>query len=142
VRFEGGQITQLYSDDRGEFMISGPEEWWSAVFRARIDPFLATQQDKLKLKRGELAQLARWYKPFERAFRLANRIDSVGFSAVELLDQGEKEHPNKTAIIDRTEELNFSILTRGACSSSHLHSEGIKQAERVGVLYQTARQFR
>jgi hypothetical protein len=68
VRFEGGQITQLYSDDRGEFMISGPEEWWSAVFRARIDPFLATQQDKLKLKRGELAQLARWYKPFERAF--------------------------------------------------------------------------
>ncbi|HEX6174368.1 MAG TPA: class II aldolase/adducin family protein [Candidatus Binatia bacterium] len=70
VRFECGQITQLDSDDRGEFMISGPEEWWSAVFQARIDPFLATQQGKLKLKRGELAQLARWYKPFERAFSL------------------------------------------------------------------------
>ena len=70
VRFEYGQITQLDSDDRGEFMISGPEEWWSAVFQARIDPFLATQQGKLKLKRGELAQLARWYKPFERAFSL------------------------------------------------------------------------
>jgi putative sterol carrier protein len=53
-----GEITQLYSDDRGEFMISGPEEWWSAVFRARINPFLATQQGKLKLKRGELAARA------------------------------------------------------------------------------------
>ena len=70
VRFERGQITQLDSDDHGEFMISGPEEWWSAVFRARIDPFLATQQGKLKLKRGELVQFARWYKPFARAFSL------------------------------------------------------------------------
>lgn len=70
VRFECGHITQLDSGDHGEFIISGPEEWWSAVFRARIDPFLATQQGKLKLQRGELAQLARWYKPFERAFSL------------------------------------------------------------------------
>jgi L-fuculose-phosphate aldolase len=74
VRFDCGQITQLNSDDHGEFMISGSEEWWSAVFRARIDPFLATQQGKLKLKRGELAQLARWYKPFERAFSLWQTI--------------------------------------------------------------------
>jgi hypothetical protein len=55
-------------------MISGSEEWWSAVFRARIDPFLATQQGKLKLKRGELSQLACWYKPFERAFSLWQTI--------------------------------------------------------------------
>jgi L-fuculose-phosphate aldolase len=74
VRFDCGQITQLDSGDDGEFMISGPEEWWSAVFRARIDPFLATQQGKLKLKRGELAQLARWYKPFQRAFSLWQTI--------------------------------------------------------------------
>jgi L-fuculose-phosphate aldolase len=70
VRFACGQITQLDSGDHGEFMISGPEEWWNAVFRGRIDPFLATQQGKLELKRGDLAQLARWYKPFERAFSL------------------------------------------------------------------------
>ena len=74
VRFECGQITQLNSGDNGEFMISGPEKWWNAVFRARIDPFLATQQGKLKLTRGELAQLARWYKPFQRAFSLWQTI--------------------------------------------------------------------
>ena len=74
VLFDSGQITQLERGDSGEFMISGSEEWWSAVFRARIDPFLATQQGKLKLKRGELAQLARWYKPFERAFSLWQSI--------------------------------------------------------------------
>jgi L-fuculose-phosphate aldolase len=74
VCFDRGEITQLNSGDGGEFMISGPEEWWSAVFRARIDPFLATQHGKLKLKRGELAQLARWYKPFQRAFSLWQTI--------------------------------------------------------------------
>jgi L-fuculose-phosphate aldolase len=74
LRFDSGQITQLDPHDDGEFMISGPEEWWSAVFRARIDPFLATQQGKLKLTRGELGQLARWYKPFQRAFLLWQTI--------------------------------------------------------------------
>jgi L-fuculose-phosphate aldolase len=74
VCFADGEITELVSDDRGEFMISGPEQWWSAVFRARIDPFLATQQGKLELKRGELAQLSRWYKPFQRAFSLWQTI--------------------------------------------------------------------
>ena len=74
VRFANGEITELVSEDRGEFMISGPEQWWSAVFRARIDPFLATQQGKLQLKRGELAQLSRWYKPFQRAFSLWQTI--------------------------------------------------------------------
>jgi L-fuculose-phosphate aldolase len=74
VRFANGEITQLTSGDGGEFMISGPEEWWRAVFRARIDPFLATQQGKLKLSRGELAQLSRWYKPFQRAFSLWQTI--------------------------------------------------------------------
>jgi L-fuculose-phosphate aldolase len=74
VCFADGEITELVSDDRGEFMISGPEQWWSAVFRARIDPFLATQQGKLQLKRGELAQLSRWYKPFQRAFSLWQTI--------------------------------------------------------------------
>jgi L-fuculose-phosphate aldolase len=74
VCFADGEITELVPDDCGEFMISGPEQWWSAVFRARIDPFLATQQGKLELKRGELAQLSRWYKPFQRAFSLWQTI--------------------------------------------------------------------
>jgi len=74
VHFVNGEITQLSQDDSGEFMISGQQEWWRAVFRARIDPFLATQQGKLKLKRGELSHLSRWYKPFQRAFSIWQTI--------------------------------------------------------------------
>jgi L-fuculose-phosphate aldolase len=74
VCFVDGEIAQLAPGDGGEFLISGKQEWWDAVFRARIDPFLATQQGKLQLKRGELAQLSRWYKPFQRAFSLWQTI--------------------------------------------------------------------
>jgi L-fuculose-phosphate aldolase len=74
VKFVAGEITELNRGVAGEFMISGKEEWWKAVFSNRIDPFLATQQGKLKLKRGELAQLSRWYKPFQRAFSIWQTI--------------------------------------------------------------------
>jgi L-fuculose-phosphate aldolase len=74
VRFVDGAITELQHGDAGDFMISGQSEWWNAVFGNRIDAFLATQQGKLKLKRGELAQLSRWYKPFQRAFALWQTI--------------------------------------------------------------------
>jgi L-fuculose-phosphate aldolase len=74
VKFVAGEITELTQGTSGEFMISGKEEWWRAVFSNRIDPFLATQQGKLKLQRGELAQLSRWYKPFQRAFALWQTI--------------------------------------------------------------------
>jgi hypothetical protein len=74
VKFVAGEITELNQGTNGEFMISGKEEWWRAVFSNRIDPFLATQQGKLNLKRGELAQLSRWYKPFQRAFSIWQTI--------------------------------------------------------------------
>lgn len=74
VQFRDGTITGLNAGDGGEFLISGNTEWWSAVFNNRIDAFLATQQGKLKLRRGELAQLSRWYKPFQRAFALWQTI--------------------------------------------------------------------
>jgi L-fuculose-phosphate aldolase len=74
VKFHDGNITALDHGDGGEFMISGRAEWWNAVFSNRIDAFLATQQGKLKLLRGELAQLSRWYKPFQRAFALWQTI--------------------------------------------------------------------
>jgi L-fuculose-phosphate aldolase len=70
VRFAAGEITEWNVATDGDFVISGKAEWWKAVFGNRIDAFLATQQGKLKLKRGELAQLSRWYKPFQRAFSL------------------------------------------------------------------------
>jgi putative sterol carrier protein len=74
VRFVTGEIVELNEGMNGEFMISGAREWWSAVFSNRMDPFFATQQGKLKLQRGELAMLSRWYKPFERAFALWQTI--------------------------------------------------------------------
>ena len=74
VKFTGGEIVDLAQCANGEFLISGAVEWWKAVFSNKIDAFLATQQGKLKLQRGELAQLSRWYKPFQRAFALWQTI--------------------------------------------------------------------
>lgn len=74
VRFENGKIAGLEAGGGGDFAISGAREWWEAVFRGRIDPFLATQQGKLKLERGELWQLSKWFKPFQRAFALWQTI--------------------------------------------------------------------
>jgi L-fuculose-phosphate aldolase len=74
VRFENGKIAGLEAAGGGDFAISGAREWWEAVFHGRIDPFLATQQGKLKLERGELWQLSKWFKPFQRAFALWQTI--------------------------------------------------------------------
>ena len=74
VHFTDGAISDLQKGDDGNFLISGKAEWWTAVFSNRIDAFLATQQGKLQLKRGELAQLSRWYKPFQRAFAIWQTI--------------------------------------------------------------------
>ena len=74
VKFVEGEITELSQGDGGEFLIAGNPEWWNAVFSNRIDAFFATQQGKLQLKRGELAQLSRWYKPFQRAFSIWQTI--------------------------------------------------------------------
>ena len=74
VQFVAGEITGLSEKSDGDFLISGEAAWWRAVFSNKIDAFLATQQGKLKLKRGELAQLSRWYKPFQRAFALWQTI--------------------------------------------------------------------
>ncbi|MBI2360042.1 MAG: class II aldolase/adducin family protein [Deltaproteobacteria bacterium] len=74
VHFDEGRITRSERGGEGEFVISGKREWWEAIFQRRIDPFLATQQGKLRLKRGELWQLSRWFKPFQRAFALWQSI--------------------------------------------------------------------
>ena len=74
VKFVGGEITALEQADGGVFSIGGQADWWHAVFNNRIDAFLATQQGKLKLQRGELAELSRWYKPFQRAFSIWQMI--------------------------------------------------------------------
>lgn len=74
VHFERGRISRLESGGEGEFVISGKREWWEAIFRRKLDPFVATHQGRIKLKRGELWKLAQWFKPFKRAFDLWQTI--------------------------------------------------------------------
>jgi putative sterol carrier protein len=72
--FVDGWITGFSEHGEGEFVISGREEWWRAIFQNRLDAFQATQQGKLKLTRGELWKLSYWFKPFHRAFALWQAI--------------------------------------------------------------------
>ena len=72
--FSQGKITRLEAGGEGEFTFSGKNEWWEAVFENRLDPFMATQQGKLRLTRGELWKLSRWFKPFRRGFELWQTI--------------------------------------------------------------------
>jgi len=66
---------------------------------------------------------------------VANNLDSVGFFAAERLDQASREHPSKIAVIDKEEELSFSVLNRRVHAlAGHLQKEGVKQSDRVGVL--------
>jgi long-chain acyl-CoA synthetase len=66
---------------------------------------------------------------------VANHINPLGFFAAQLLDQAAQEHPNKTAIIDKEEELSFSVINRRVHAlAGHLQIKGIKQSDRVGVL--------
>ena len=74
VQFVDGRLPSSIPVTAVSFLISGQAEWWRAVFNNRIDAFMATQQGKLKLQRGELAQLSRWYKPFQRAFAIWQTI--------------------------------------------------------------------
>lgn len=74
VCFDSGKISRWGSEKNGEFMISGKRVWWEAIFQKHFDPFLATQQGKLKLERGDLWKLSQWFKPFQRAFALWQAI--------------------------------------------------------------------
>lgn len=72
--FANGKIARWEAGGGGEFLFTGRKEWWQAIFQNRLDPFLATQQGKLRLVKGELWKLSQWFKPFQRAFRLWQTI--------------------------------------------------------------------
>ena len=80
--FNEGTIAS-FDGERGEFVISGSREWWEAVFQKNFDPFLATQQGKLKLVHGEIWRLAQWFKPFQRGFELWQAIPTKQASSPE-----------------------------------------------------------
>lgn len=68
--FEEGEIVKVSNDEDADFIITGKREQWIAVFNGRIDPFAATTQKKLRLQKGSIGDLSRWYPPFYRIFAL------------------------------------------------------------------------
>lgn len=66
---------------------------------------------------------------------MANHTDSLGFYAAEVLHRTAERQPHKTAIISKEEELTFAALNQRVHGlAAHLHQEGIRQGDRVGVL--------
>jgi len=72
--FQEGEIVRVTSDEDAEFVIAGRRHQWVAVFNGLIDPFAATTQKKLRLQKGSIGDLSKWYPPFYRIFALWNRI--------------------------------------------------------------------
>jgi long-chain acyl-CoA synthetase len=66
---------------------------------------------------------------------MANNSDSIAFRAAEVLQHTAERHPGKTAIITKEERLTFAALNERVCAlAAHLHQEGVRQGDRVGVL--------
>jgi long-chain acyl-CoA synthetase len=66
---------------------------------------------------------------------MANDTDSVGFFAAEVLAATAARLPQKIAVIAKEEELTFGELNQRINSlAAHLHQEGVRQRDRVGLL--------
>jgi L-fuculose-phosphate aldolase len=70
IHFEKGRITGITDDEDADFVNAGRREIWIHVFNGRLDPFAATSQKKLRLQKGHIGDLAKWYAPFYRIFAL------------------------------------------------------------------------
>jgi putative sterol carrier protein len=68
--FQEGEIVKVTNDEDAEFVIAGRRQQWVAVFNGLLDPFAATTQKKLKLQKGSIGDLSKWYPPFYRIFAL------------------------------------------------------------------------
>ena len=68
--FKEGEIVKVSNDEDADFIISGKRKQWIAVFNGLIDPFAATTQKKLRLQKGSIGDLSKWYPPFYRVFAL------------------------------------------------------------------------
>ncbi|MEW6170911.1 MAG: class II aldolase/adducin family protein, partial [Candidatus Omnitrophota bacterium] len=73
MHFEKGKISKITNDENADFLISGPDYIWKAIFNRTLDPFVATTQKKLKLK-GDFARLSRWYPVFVRIFEIWGQV--------------------------------------------------------------------
>jgi len=68
--FEEGKIIEVSNDEDADFLLTGKKQQWIAIFNGLIDPFAATTQKKLRLQKGNIGDLSRWYPPFYRIFKL------------------------------------------------------------------------
>ena len=73
MHFEKGKVNKVTNDENADFLISGPDYIWKAIFNRTLDPFVATTQKKLKLK-GDFARLSRWYPVFVRIFEIWGQV--------------------------------------------------------------------
>jgi len=70
IHFDKGKITSITQDEDADFVNAGKREIWIHVFNGRLDPFAATSQKKLRLQKGHIGDLSKWYAPFYRIFDL------------------------------------------------------------------------
>jgi L-fuculose-phosphate aldolase len=70
IHFERGRIVDITNDEDADFVNAGRRQIWIHVFNGRLDPFAATSQKKLRLQKGHIGDLAKWYAPFYRIFAL------------------------------------------------------------------------
>lgn len=68
--FKEGKIIEVSNDEEADFIIAGKKQQWVAVFNGLIDPFAATTQKKLRLQKGSIGDLSKWYPSFYRIFKL------------------------------------------------------------------------
>jgi len=71
--FQEGEVVKVTNDEDADFVIAGRKQQWVAVFNGLIDPFAATTQKKLRLQKGSIGDLSKWYPPFYRIFALWNK---------------------------------------------------------------------
>jgi L-fuculose-phosphate aldolase len=71
--FEKGRIARLDFNEDAPFVISAPHDVWELIFLGKLDPFVAVNQKKMKLK-GDLLRLSTWYTPFSRLFELFKQV--------------------------------------------------------------------
>lgn len=72
--FHEGEVIRVTEDEDADFVIAGRRQQWVAVFNGIIDPFAATTQKKLRLQKGSIGDLSKWYPPFYRIFALWNHV--------------------------------------------------------------------
>jgi len=72
--YQQGKIIQVKnSEENAEFVFSAKGEFWKKIFNGELDPFVAFNQGKIKLK-GDFNKLSKWFPVFERTFALWKEV--------------------------------------------------------------------